>query len=169
MAPQDLKFERVHRALGPRSTDLKRPRDILCCMLHYTHREIILRNAWELGEIIFSGSPIKLLADISRNTLQRRALLRPLLDKIMQLGGTYRWGYPISLTVRKGHSSFFLSSPADLPGLFFFLETEAIPIPHWLKAIPGQIRRRPAELRRLDPESQGLKEQRNQQETLVES
>lgn len=75
-APQDLEFDRMHRALGPRSTDPKRPRDVICRMYHYSHRESILRKAWEVGDSDFKGSPIKILADLSRATLQRRALLR---------------------------------------------------------------------------------------------
>lgn len=133
--PQDLEFDRMHRTLGPHSADLNRPRDVICCLHHYAHKELTIRKAWEAGKIDLDGASVKILADLSRATLQGRALLCPLLDKIRQLGGTYRWGFPISLTVRKGPSSFSLFHPVDLPDLFTFLGIEAFSIPNWLKPI----------------------------------
>lgn len=84
---------------------------------------------------------MKILPDLSRATLQRRAMLRPLLHNIRKLGGTYRWGYPIALIVRKGSSSFVLQHPADLPELFSFLEIETFAIPNWLQPILRPMKR----------------------------
>lgn len=99
--PQELKFESVHRALGPPSVNKYRPRDVIGRFHRYAHKELISRKAWEKGDVEYEGEKIKVLPDLSRATLQRRAMLHPLLEKIKSLGGTYRWGYPIALTVKK--------------------------------------------------------------------
>lgn len=78
--PPRLEFDRVHRALGPRSADPARPRDVVCRLHHYLHKEEVLRKSWEAPAIEFDGVELKILPDISRATLQRRALLKPLLE-----------------------------------------------------------------------------------------
>lgn len=79
-APPKLELDQVHRTLGPKSPDPDRPRDELCRIHRYTQKDLILRKAWDYGEVEFDGAPIKILPDLSRATLQRRALLRPMLD-----------------------------------------------------------------------------------------
>lgn len=80
--PLNLELDRVHRALGPKSKDINRPRDVVCRLHYFAHREAILRKAWETGTIDFKGGQVKILPDLSRATLQRRTLLRPLLERV---------------------------------------------------------------------------------------
>lgn len=70
-----------------------------------------------------------------------QALLCPLLDKQQQLGCTYRWGFPLSLTFQRGSSSLMLHHPEDLPALFAFLETTDITVLNWLQPLLRLIRR----------------------------
>lgn len=95
---------------------------------------LILRKAWEHGEVGFDGATIKILLDLSRATLQRRSLLRPVLDLARQQGCTYRWGYPLVVIFRYAAASFTLRTPAELPALFAYLGVE--PVPDWLAIIP---------------------------------
>ena len=139
-SPQLLEFERLHRALGPPSDNINRPRDIICCFHYFSHKELISRRAWAVGEIIFEGSRIQILPDLSRATLQRRAMLRPMLDKVKQAGGTYRWGYPIAVIIKKNTQSFHLQQPLELPELFKFMEMEEIEVQNWLQHLPGLSR-----------------------------
>lgn len=85
-----VELDRVHRALGPRSNNPERPRYVVCHLHLYPQKEQILRSAWEASEIEFDGAPIKILLDLSRATLQRRARLRPVLDLIRDRHCTYR-------------------------------------------------------------------------------
>lgn len=55
----NLEFDRIHRTLGSRSTDPNRPCDVICRLHHYTHKEVLLRKAWEAASIDFEGSDIK--------------------------------------------------------------------------------------------------------------
>lgn len=140
--PEQIEVDRIHRALGPRSTDPNRPRDVICRLHHYIHKEAIARGAWESGELEFDGASIKILPDISRPTLIRRAMLKPLLDLARRCNATYRWGFPLSVTFHREQRSFLLRSPENLPALFDFLDTEPIPVPNWLDYLhraPGRL------------------------------
>lgn len=134
--PPNLEIDRIHRTLGPKSTDPARPRDVLCRLRKYAQKETLLRNAWDQGEIEFDGAHIQILPDLSRATLQRRAMLKPVLEVARRRGCTYRWGYPLAVTFRTEQASFTLRTPADLPALFAFMEAEPIPVPNWLQRIP---------------------------------
>lgn len=132
----DIILDRAHRALGPRSPDPARPRDVVCRLHRYAQKEDILHRAWDFGDLEVSGSRIKILPDLSGATLKRRALLRPLLELARQKGCTYRWGYPLAVTFRKEARAFTLRSPAELQALFQFLEADPMPIPDWLQLLP---------------------------------
>lgn len=121
-----VEVDHAHRALGPRSADPNRPRDVVCRLLRYVQKERILRGAWERNEILLNGSTIKVLPDLSRATLRRRAMLKPVLDLAKSRGFTYRWGYPLAVTFRKDGAAFTVQTPEDLPALFRFLETDQI-------------------------------------------
>lgn len=54
--PMQLKLDRVHRALIPRSTDPDRPRDVVCRLHHYTQKEDILHSTWEHGDVDHNGA-----------------------------------------------------------------------------------------------------------------
>lgn len=120
--------------------NVNRPRGVIYRFHRYTHKELISRKAWEVGDIELDGAMVKMLPDLFQATLQRRAMLHPLLDKIKSLGESYRWGYPISLSVKKNSLAFTLRHPGELPDLFHFLGMEAIGIPNWLQALPGHSR-----------------------------
>lgn len=124
-----IELERAHRAVGPKPTEPDRPRDVVCRLHHYVQKEAILRQAWDRVEVEVGGTQIWILPDLSRATLRRRAMLRPLLDLAKQTGHTYRWGYPLAVTLRKDTTAFTLQSAADLPALYRFLGAEPIQVP----------------------------------------
>lgn len=43
---------------------------MICYLHYYTHKENIIRKAWEAGDLEFDGAPVKILPDLSRATLQ---------------------------------------------------------------------------------------------------
>lgn len=122
--PLGLDNYRIHRALGPRSQDPNRPRDVKC-RLHYSHKESIARKAWEAGVVDFDGAAVKILPDVPRATLQRRATLRPVLELARRHDATYRWGYPLSVLFRRGHRSFTLR------------ETCSVCLSSWMQILSG--------------------------------
>lgn len=132
----DIELDRVHRTLGPRPTDPSNPRDVVCRLHRYLQKEAILHCAWEHGNVDRNGAQVRILPDLSRATLKRRAMLRPLLELAKQKGYNYQWGYPLSVTFRNESSAFTLQATADLPALFCFLEADPISIPDWLQILP---------------------------------
>lgn len=132
----EIELNRVHRTLGPRPSDPSNPRDVVCRLHRYLQKEAILRCAWEHGDVEHHGAQVRILPDLSRATLKRRALLRPLLELAKQKGFTYRWGYPFSVTFRNESTAFTLQATTDLPGLFRYLDTDPIQIPDWLQILP---------------------------------
>lgn len=64
-------MDRVHRALGPRSSDPNRLQGVICHLHWYTDKEFIIRKAWEHGEVDFDGASVKIFPNLSRVTLRR--------------------------------------------------------------------------------------------------
>lgn len=130
--PADLELDRIHRTLGPRQSDPNCPQDVICRVHCFTQKEIIARKAWEVGNMDFDGASIKIMPDLSRAMLHRRGLLRPALDIARRQGATYRWGFPLSVTFKRGKKSFTLRTPGDLLAFFIFMDAEPTQIPDWL-------------------------------------
>lgn len=72
--------DRVHTALGPRPANPSRPRDVVCRFHRYLQKENVLCRAWEHGDVATKGTHVRILPDLSRATLKRSAMLRPVLD-----------------------------------------------------------------------------------------
>ncbi|XP_066439048.1 uncharacterized protein [Eleutherodactylus coqui] len=130
-ADQQLEIDRIHRALGPRSTDPKRPRDIICRVHFFKEKEAIIRQARLCKDLAHEGSTILILPDLARRTLQQRKALKPVVDVLREQNIPYRWGFPFQLTAsREGRSASFRTLN-DLPK---FLETLNLPpttLPDW--------------------------------------
>lgn len=81
------------------------------CHIHFC-------RAWQLGTVIFNGARIQLFPDLSGNTLPRRDILNPLLEKIHDSGATCKWGYPLHLIIKKDIATMYVHSIEDIPLLF---------------------------------------------------
>lgn len=162
-ADTDIELDRVHRTLGPRPTDPSNPRDVVCRLHRYLQKEAILRRAWEHGDVDHNESRVRILPDLSRATLKRRAMLRPLLDLAKQKGFTYRWGYPLSVTFRNDTAAFTLQTATDLPELFRFFDAPPISVPDWLQILPRPIGRSGPSAARgpLPPRQRGRRRRRS--------
>lgn len=88
--PATMEFDWVHRALGPKPQDPDRPRDVICRLHRYSQKDQVLRAAWSRDQIEFDGAPISIFPDVSRATLQRQAMLKPLLEKLRRAALPYR-------------------------------------------------------------------------------
>lgn len=84
---------------------------------------------------------IKILPDLSRATLQRRARLHLILDLAQEQGSTYRWGYPLTVTFQRASASFTIRTPTDLADLFAFHDVVPIQVPNWLRLLPSSMGR----------------------------
>lgn len=138
-----MDLDRVHRAFGQRSFDSSRPRDVLCRIHFFTTKDIIINRAWKKKTVDFEGVKLKILPDLSRNTLRRRAILKPLLSNVLGAGATYKWGFPLHLIVKKDNVSYPIFTMTDVQPV---LQELGIPPFHqddWLGDLPEDPPRPP--------------------------
>lgn len=110
---------------------MTRPRDNICCIHHYTQKEDIMRTACLASNIIFESSKISLFMDLSKHTLQMRALIKPLLALLQTRNISYRWGFPFALHVHHQDASVTFRSPQDLPLFLKTLNLPDVTLPEW--------------------------------------
>uniref|UniRef100_A0A803J9X1 L1 transposable element RRM domain-containing protein n=1 Tax=Xenopus tropicalis TaxID=8364 RepID=A0A803J9X1_XENTR len=127
----DIKIERAHRVQKPKAAPLNAPRDILCCLHNFTLKEEILSKAKEVNSISYEESTIKLFQDISRTTLTKRKLLKPLTDILRENNIPYRWGYPFSLNASKDGTMATIRTPMDTPNFIKRLQLPEMDLPGW--------------------------------------
>lgn len=134
--PKDaLELDRFHRVPAFKSRASDRPRDVVCRFHYYTDKDAILKGAWAKGPYTLNNCQVSLLQDLAAKTLRMRKILRPLLDLLKSKNFSYRWGFPLSLIIRKEGRRFSLRSPSQLPKLFEFLDSAPIAVPDWLQIV----------------------------------
>lgn len=135
MPPEKLELDRIHRAPGQRFSDSSRPRDVLCRVHFFNTKDSIVNKAWKKKNVEFEGTKIQILPDLSRNTLRRRAIMKPMLQKIVQADATYKWGYPLHLIVKKNNCSYPIFSPSDVPSVLHELGIPPFQPEDWLREL----------------------------------
>lgn len=85
-------LDRAHRMPGPKPGHQGRPRNVLYRLHYVAEKKTLARKAWNKGPLRFGDSDVSVFPDLSRLTLQRRAILKPLRGAIRAQGGTYKWG-----------------------------------------------------------------------------
>lgn len=92
-----LELNRVHRALGPKNQNLEHPRDVICRVHFYAVKDAIMQAARAQSAIYFNETPVSLLPDISKLTLDMRRAPKPLTGALQAKQIKYRWGFPFNL------------------------------------------------------------------------
>ncbi|XP_071987838.1 uncharacterized protein [Engystomops pustulosus] len=95
-----VKLDRANRALRPKTLG-GNPRDVICCVHDFGLKERIMSAARKNKNFNFNGDAIQLYQDLSGITLQKRRVLRPLLDILRENGISYRWNFPFALSATK--------------------------------------------------------------------
>ncbi|CAH2285575.1 Hypothetical predicted protein [Pelobates cultripes] len=164
--PADLTFDRAHRANRPRIPD-GTPRDAICCLHHYKHKERIMQKARTRPLWRFRGADVALFQDLSPLTLEARRALRPVTTLLRERNIPYKWGFPFALLARHQNEWIPLRWPEESPGFLHRLELPPTEITDWvlgpLEPRPrpptprpqrrrrGDSPRRPTARRQLDP------------------
>ncbi|XP_030048126.1 LOW QUALITY PROTEIN: bifunctional heparan sulfate N-deacetylase/N-sulfotransferase 3-like [Microcaecilia unicolor] len=95
MEESEIRFDRVHRSLGPRRD--QQPRDIVVCFKDYTIKDKIWKKARSQGEILWDNNKILVFQDLALGTLQRRREFKDLTTYLQQSNFRYRWIFPFGL------------------------------------------------------------------------
>ncbi|CAH2250756.1 Hypothetical predicted protein [Pelobates cultripes] len=117
---------RAHRALRTPPAPGEQPRDIICCLDNST------LNARRMGRIRLEDQEVTIFQDLSRYTLQARKNLRPVTAALQAAGIQYRWGYPFSLSARRGQELHTIKAPADVQGFQQALGLPPTRVQNWL-------------------------------------
>ncbi|MEE6519721.1 hypothetical protein FKM82_017441 [Ascaphus truei] len=75
---RDLELDRAHRALGPRSDDPNRRRDLIVRFHSYTAKKKVLAACREMDTIAFQDEVLQVFNDLSKITINKRRELKPL-------------------------------------------------------------------------------------------
>ncbi|CAH2315720.1 Hypothetical predicted protein [Pelobates cultripes] len=127
-APEDIRLERAHRALGPPRQDGS-PRNVICCFHLFSLREKIMAAARGTPSIQFCGTEVTLFQDLSSLTLDARRALRPVTSALRERRIPYRWGFPFSI---HGNSWVTARWPKEIPGLLRTLNLPSIRVRNWI-------------------------------------
>lgn len=120
-----LKFDHVHCD----GTD--QPRDVICHLHYFEDKNAIMVKLQSTPNIDFDGAVINISPDLSKETLDRRRALKPLLDQLKMDGVTYKWGFPSCLITTKNGRSFMLQFPEDLPTFLHDLNMPPLELLGW--------------------------------------
>ncbi|KAG8584414.1 hypothetical protein GDO81_008823 [Engystomops pustulosus] len=108
-----VKLDRAHRALRPKVMG-GNPRDVVCCVYDFELKERLMFAARKKKNFVFNGDTIQLYQDLSGITLQKRRILRPLLDILHKHDISYRWNFPFALSATKDGITATLSAMEEL-------------------------------------------------------
>lgn len=104
--PSAFTCDRIHRALRPKPTPDKPPRDIIMCMKDFLVKEDIMRAARNSPNISLEGKKLQIYPDISPATLDRRRRMKEVTNILQAARIKYRWGFPFKLTIPYNGSTY---------------------------------------------------------------
>lgn len=80
-----LRLDRVHRTLRPRNVTSDQPRVVICHRHYFEDKNAIMTKLQNIPNIDFDGAIINIFPDISKQTLDRRRALKPLVDQLQMV------------------------------------------------------------------------------------
>ncbi|KAJ1123948.1 hypothetical protein NDU88_002415 [Pleurodeles waltl] len=80
-----LEFQRVHRIGPPHSISSGRPRPVIACFLHREQARQVLLTARTQGPFLLEGHEVRVAADFSRNTNEKRKAFMALQPQLCKL------------------------------------------------------------------------------------
>lgn len=98
--------DRIYRALCPKPTPDKPPRDVVVCMKDFLIKEDIMRAFRNTPNIELEGNRIQIYPDISPATLDRRCRMKEVISIPQTARIKYRWGFPFKLSLMHNSSTY---------------------------------------------------------------
>ncbi|KAJ1150329.1 hypothetical protein NDU88_003123 [Pleurodeles waltl] len=109
-----LDFQRAHR-VGPKCQDgALRPRPIIACLLHHSQTRQILQVAQTHGPFRMDKLEVRITADYSKDTTERRKAFLSLRPRLRQLEIKYGLFDPARMWITKNGVSKDFYNPEDL-------------------------------------------------------
>ncbi|KAJ1097687.1 hypothetical protein NDU88_002804 [Pleurodeles waltl] len=123
-----LEFEKVHR-LGPKRQDGKgRPGSIIACLLRHGQARQLLQAARAQGPLRLGTLEIRLSADFSKETVDRRRAFLSLRPRLRHLDVKFGLFEPARMWITKNGESRTFFDPEDLRIFLDRLQEQAQPM-----------------------------------------
>lgn len=103
--------DRAHRSLAPPPKPNQAPRPFIVRMHHYQMRELILRLAWEKGQVFYKGSRIHFFPDVSAEVAKRRAAFNQVKAQLRGAGIEFGLLFPARLRINHDEARHFFDCP----------------------------------------------------------
>ncbi|KAJ1175445.1 hypothetical protein NDU88_000733 [Pleurodeles waltl] len=108
-----LEFQRAHRLGPPRTGTDACPRPIIACLLCHTQARQLIQKARTQGPCQLDGHTIRISADVSKETIDRRRAFPALRPRLLQLEVKYGLFEPGRMWVTKNRASKDFYDPED--------------------------------------------------------
>ncbi|KAJ1127403.1 hypothetical protein NDU88_005805 [Pleurodeles waltl] len=109
-----LEFQRAHR-VGPKRSDTSlRPRPIIACLLRHNHARQILETARKQGPFRIGQHDIRITADYSKDTNERRKAFLALRPRLRQMGMKFGLFDPARMWITNNSISKDFYNPDEL-------------------------------------------------------
>lgn len=102
----DFACDRLHRALWPKPTPDKPPRDVIMCIKDFVTKEDIMRASRNSPSIELDGVRLQIYPDISPATLDRRRRMKEVTSILQTARIKYWWGFPFTLSIMHNSTTY---------------------------------------------------------------
>ncbi|KAJ1126609.1 hypothetical protein NDU88_005016 [Pleurodeles waltl] len=121
-----LEYQRAHRE-GPKRSDTSlRPRPIIACLLRHNHTRQMLQTARKHGPFRIGQHDIRITADYSKDTNERRKAFLSLRPRLRQLGMKYGLFDPARMWVTNNGISKDFYNPDELSLFLDFFQHQSM-------------------------------------------
>ncbi|XP_075719607.1 uncharacterized protein LOC142760334 [Rhinoderma darwinii] len=104
-----MEIDRAHRALTAMRRD-GLPRDIIVKLHYYSIKEKVMERARKLPVITIYNTAVQIYADLAPQTIQKRRMLRPILQTLKHHAIPYRWAFPFRLLFMRNNRQYGFST-----------------------------------------------------------
>ncbi|CAH2324721.1 Hypothetical predicted protein [Pelobates cultripes] len=112
--PSDmLLLDRVHRMPRPKFLPALAPRDTLLRVHYYHVKDLLLKTAKRRTTPLENYPQLKIFADLSATTLNRRKEFAQVITTLRAHGLRFRWGFPTKVIVTKDNTTQVITSPEE--------------------------------------------------------
>uniref|UniRef100_H3AQ32 L1 transposable element RRM domain-containing protein n=1 Tax=Latimeria chalumnae TaxID=7897 RepID=H3AQ32_LATCH len=109
----NLEVEQAHRAFLPRTSSTDRPRMFIFKLLRYRDKEVILRQARNLGTLTFKNKPMYIFPDMSADLFQKRKSFFGVKCLCKGLDIPFALLFPARLRIDFQGQRLFFTNPLD--------------------------------------------------------
>ena len=126
-----IEFERIHRLRKPTNLPKEKTRDVIARFHKYETRAQIWEKMRSRPELKYDGEDIQIFPDLAKETINRKRILRPMVEILKKKDIQYFWNFPAGLGVRRDGRTVLLRYPEETKDFCEAVKIPLIDIPGW--------------------------------------